>query len=127
MVRKPALSGRWPPKQKAAQEQPVPRKLGFEQQLCDEIATLVLVELYSVGEYGARRIAPHAVYHSTTDKVNLSAYQLSNANEPLEHNVPRTLEVGKITYLSLTDTKFTPAPRFDRFDAKYQNGLLCSV
>ncbi|WID95949.1 hypothetical protein QO058_24910 [Bosea vestrisii] len=127
MVRKPASSSGWSPKQKGLQEQPAPRKLHFEQSLCDAIAKRVVVELKYDGEFGARRIAPHAVYRSSAEKVNLSGYQLSNANEPLARDVPRTFEVGKITDMSLTTTKFIPDVRFDRFDTKYQNGLLCSV
>lgn len=74
-----------------------------------------------------RLIAPYGVYTSTKDKVNLTCTQIRNPEKPFDSWEPRNLEVGKMTRVSLTDTKFQIDARFDPRDTRYERGFLCCV
>ena len=113
-----------PPKQ---EDRPALRKLHFEQQLCEAIRARKLVEIRYEDDLTYRLFAPYAVYKSTKDKVNVSGTQVSNPSQPLDRNEPRVFEVGKITDMRITDSVFTPDSRFDRFDPRYKDGIICSV
>lgn len=116
---KPARKPRNPFVQPKAEERPAPRQSQTENLLCRAIRERLVVSLYYDDDLAARRFEPTAVYHSTKGKVCVSGIQPNSG--------PKNLEVGKIRNASLTGDKFQPDPRFDRFDAKYRNGIICSV
>jgi hypothetical protein len=105
-----------PPK---VEEPPAPRQPLTEQLLCQAIQRRNVVSLYYDGGAQARSFEPTAVYHSTKNKVCVSGIQRGDG--------PKNLEVGKISGATITGDKFQPDPRFDRFDPKYRNGIICSV
>ncbi len=100
-------------------ERPAPRQPHTEDLLCRAIRERSVVNLYYDDDLTPRRFEPTAVYHSTKGKVCLSGIQPGDG--------PKNLEVGKMRNVTLTGDKFQPDPRFDRFDSKYRNGIICSV
>lgn len=136
MIRRPRKPSGWgsttrrprnpfaPPK---AEKRPVMRRLDLEGQLCEAIQSRKLVEIMYDDDVAHRLYAPHAVYHSTKDKVNVSGTQIENPGDPLDRYEPRNFEVGRITSLRVTGTDFQADPRFDRFDPRYKEGIICSV
>lgn len=123
--------GGWPPKLRKPrkprnpfaaakpEERPAPRKLSVENLLCQAIAERMTVSLFYDDDIVARLFEPHAVYHSTKNKVCVSGNQPGDG--------PKNLEVGKIRNAQCTGDKFQSDPRFDRLDPKYQNGVICSI
>ncbi|MPR06302.1 hypothetical protein [Microvirga tunisiensis] len=108
-------------------DQPYPRKPHLERQLCEAIQVRKLVEIRYEDDLSYRLIAPHAVYKSTKDKVNVVGTQISNPGQPMDRYEPRIFEIGKIADVRITGTDFTPDARFDRFDPRYKGGIICSV
>lgn len=106
---------------------PAPRNQGFENLLCQAIRERRVVELRYDDDAQFRRFEPAAVYNTAKHKICVSGVQLTNPNEPGDEQGPHNFEVGKIADLTLTDVNFQPDPRFDRFDAKYKNGIICCV
>lgn len=102
-------------------------KHDLERILCDAIADKVLVNLRYRDDVVDRLVAPYGVYTSTKDKVLLASTQVDNPGKPLDRWEPRNLEVGLMTVVRLTNTKFQPDPRFDPSDARYQNGFVCRI
>ena len=96
-----------------------PREPLTEDLLCRAIQERCVVSLYYDGDALARSFEPTAVYHSTKNKVCVSGIQRGDG--------PKNLEVGKVRNARITGDKFQPDPRFDRFDPKYRNGIICSV
>ena len=119
--------GMKPPKVPKLQEPAAPRNLIFETRLCDAIRARVIVKLKYEDDTAYRTFEPHAVYCSTKDKYCVAGQQVDNPTDPIERDVPKNFEVGKISALQVTDDPFTPDPRFDRYDAKYANGIVCSI
>ncbi len=113
----------------SSDDRPAARKHEFEKLLCEAIKIRVYVELRYDGETKTRTFAPAAVYHSTNDKVNVSGKQVVSLGTftPSNAGEPRIFEVGLISAMSLTTANFSPDPRFDRADARYENGIICSV
>jgi hypothetical protein len=87
--------------------------------LCKAIRGRVVVSVYYDDDLAPRLFEPSAVYYSTKNKVCVSGIQPNDG--------PKNLEVGRIRSATLTGNKFQPDPRFDRFDPKYRNGIICSV
>lgn len=108
-------------------EVPAARNINIENALCSAIAGRALVLIRYKDDYSERLFAPHAVYWSTRDKVNVIGTQVENPADPLDRLEPRIFEVGMIRLVQLTDSKFQPDPRFNRFDPRYQHGIICSV
>ena len=106
---------------------PAPRNIAFETTLCEAVGRRVLVEMQYKDDATFRLFAPYAVYSSTQDKVNVTGTQIDNPSDPFDRYVPRNFEVGLIRGLRLTDKHFEIDSRFDRFDRKFQNGVICSV
>lgn len=124
MVRK---STGWTTGSGKQEKPPAARNFAFEQALCQAIAQRVLVLITYEGDFISRTFAPHAVYYSTADKVNVFGIQIDNPADPLERHVPRMFEVGRIVSLSLTAANFQPDARYNRFDSRYQYGVICGV
>ena len=100
----------------------------WQQTLCEAIANKRLVELRYQRDLLNRTFAPHAVYRTTKDNLCVAGTQLVNANKPLDgRNEPRNFELDEIRDLRVTDDCFTPDSRFDRFDPKYKNGIICCI
>jgi hypothetical protein len=115
------------PKAPKPKEPPVPRNPGFENLLCEAIRARVLVMLRYKDDPGDRVFAPHAVFHSTQDKVCVSGTQVDNPAKFGDDNEPHFFEIGKIKTLSLTKREFEPYPWFDSSQDHYRNGVICSV
>jgi hypothetical protein len=109
------------------EELPAERHARFEELLCRAIAERVLVELRYDAEVPARLFAPHAVYRSTTGRINVGGTQLLNPGQPEDSYEPRVFEIGLIRTLRLTDTSFRPDARVDPEDPRYRNGVICAV
>ena len=108
-------------------DRPRPRRLDFEQKLCDAIRARAVVSLRYEGDMAAREIEPYGIYESGTGKVNLVSTQIRNPGKPLDRFEPRVFEVGKIQSVVITSVTFKPDSRFDRTDARYSNGFLCVI
>ena len=98
-------------------------------ELCRAIKDRVAVELTYEEDRLPRTYLPHAVYNSTKDNICVSGTQTSDPNKypPPKDPEPRIFDLEKIRLVVLTDAKFAPDPRFDRFDPRYKNGIICSV
>lgn len=115
---------------KTATKKPVeiaPRNFANEQLLGTAIQKHVVVRFRYKDDLLARDFEPSAVYHTPTGKVCASGEMTSNPNDLSDQLGPHNFEVGLMTGLTLTDRKFIPDPRFNRYDAKYRNGIICSV
>jgi hypothetical protein len=112
---------------KAPEQPPAPRRFDLEAALDDAMTKRVRVELRYEHDWAVRGFEPTAVYWTSKQKVCVSGVQVSNANDPMDQSGPHNFEVGRITALALTDIKFVPDPRFNRFDAKYRHGIISSV
>jgi len=101
----------------------------WQLELCRAIKDRIAVELTYEDDRLPRTYLPHAVYHSTKDNICVSGTQTSDPNKsPPEINpVPRNFDLERIRLVVATGVKFTPDPRFDRFDPRYKNGIICSV
>lgn len=106
---------------------PARRRQDFEQALCRAIASLKLVILSYGDDIKSRIFAPYAVYRSTTDKILVSGAELATPSASIDQQVPKNLEVGRITKLQITDDDFSLDPRFNPHDSRYQNGFICRV
>ncbi|PPD00483.1 MAG: hypothetical protein CTY31_05030 [Hyphomicrobium sp.] len=106
---------------------PAPRNLNFQARLCDAVKNRLLVRIRYKDDHAERLIAPYGVYRSTKDKYLLASTQIDNPEKPLDRWEPRNLEVGLMTSVVVTDTKFQPDVRFDPFDARYSNGFVCRI
>ena len=103
------------------------RNTHFENKFCEAIKHHLVVTLRCEGDTLDRTFAPHAVFHSTQDKVCVSGTQLRNPEKFGDDDEARYFEIGKVGSMTLTDRKFTPHPWFNRFDDQYRNGIICSV
>jgi len=104
-----------------------PQNHDWETLLCRAIQDRLQVELRYKDDTLYRAFSPYAVYNSTQNKVNVSGTQTANPNAPLKPASPHVFEVGNITALRVSGDHFEPDPRFDSFDARYQNGIICSI
>jgi hypothetical protein len=105
----------------------LPRNWAAEATLCDAVRRRVHVELQYDQDASYRLIAPYVVFRPEDGDVCLSCYQVTNPAKPQDGHEPRNFTVAKIKGLRLTERPFTVDPRFNRADAKYRNGVLCSV
>ncbi len=105
---------------------PAPRRFDLEQALCSAIKARKLVTL-TYDDYVARTFQPTAVYVTSKDKVCVSGVQIINPVKPLDNVEPHNFEVGKITSVVITDQPFLVPSNFDRFEKKYDKGVICSV
>ncbi len=78
-------------------------------------------------DFAPRLFAPHAVYRSTRNKINVSGMQIDNPMQPLDRLAPRIFEIGRIRAVEITMHHFQPDSQFTRSDPRYRNGIICSV
>ena len=109
---------------------PVPRKVAFEQMLCEAIKGGVAVELRyhkpdGYADVQFRTFGPAAVYHSEQDKVCVSGEEIANPNDWHTRRSPRNFEIGRIVELRLTAQMYQPPATIDYTQAKYRNGIIC--
>lgn len=109
------------PKEAAAR-----RRQDFEELLCQAIRDRVRVQLRYDDDFVTRLFEPTAVYWSSQEQVCVTGIQIVHPTDPSGRQA-RDFEVGKITALTLTEDSFVPERRFDRFDPKYDRGIICSV
>ncbi|HJU16408.1 MAG TPA: hypothetical protein VJ770_08050 [Stellaceae bacterium] len=103
------------------------RQTTLESALCRAIQERLLVRLEYDRDFAPRLFAPHAVYRSTRNKINVSGTQIENPMQPLDSFEPRIFEIGRIRACEITFHHFQPDTWFDRLDPRYQNGIICSV
>ena len=113
--------------QKAPGQLPERRQTSFEAILCRAIRERLLVRLEYDQDFASRLFAPHAVYRSTRNKINVSGMQIDNPMQPLDRLAPRIFEVGRIRSVEIIMHHFQPDPQFTRSDPRYRNGIICSV
>lgn len=101
----------------------------WQTELCKAIGKKVAVKITYDDDKAARTFEPYAVYRSTNDNLCVSGTQTANPNKfpPPMKPEPRVFDLEKVRNVTLTEVKFVPDPRFDRFDARYKNGIICSV
>jgi hypothetical protein len=99
----------------------------FEQRLCDAIQRRIRIELRYKDDQHFRQFDPYAVYYSTKDNKCVSGTQVQNPNRPHFAPEPRIFDLSDIRDVRPTSTTFAPDPRFDRFDPRYKNGIICSI
>ncbi len=130
-MRKPTFGK--PPKRPSApkapkpEDQPVPRRLDLEAELCRAIKDKRQVELWFEDDRLPRLYDPYGVFTSTKNKVLVTGTQVRDGNDPVKPSEPRFFEVGNIRSLRITDSHFAVDRRFDRFDARYTNGFICVI
>jgi hypothetical protein len=98
-----------------------------QSQLCEAIQKRVAVEFRYEQDGLYRTFEPYAVYNSTKDNVCVSGTQTKNLNKPLDRAQPRVFYLSEIRGLRITSSTFIPDARFDRFDPRYQHGIICSI
>ena len=110
-------------------EEPAPRNFNYERLLCTAINKHLRVVLKYELDLRDRLFEPNAVYFSTADqqRVLVTGTQVRNPDDPRGRSVPRNFEVGKISSVGLTEEEFQPDRRFNRFDEKFANGIICSI
>jgi hypothetical protein len=106
---------------------PAPRSLQIENQFCAAIRERQIVQLRYKDDVSWRLFAPHAVFHSSTEKVLVTGTQVENPSKPWDRYEPRNFEIGLIKAMTLTDDKFTPDHRFNSRDERYSHGVICAV
>jgi hypothetical protein len=108
------------------EEPPAPRRQDFEERLRQAIRDRVRVQLRYDDDFVTRLFEPTAVYWSSQEQVCVTGIQIVHPTDPSGRQA-RDFKVGKITALTLTEDSFVPERRFDRFDPKYDRGIICSV
>lgn len=108
-------------------DQAAPRQPHIENQLCSAIRERKIVRLRYKADAAQRLFAPHAVFHSSTEKVLVTGMQVENPSKPWDRYEPRNFEVGLIKDIALTKDAFAPDQRFSSSDDRYRYGVICAV
>ena len=108
-------------------DQAASRQPHIEDQLCSAIYERRVVQLRYKDDLSHRLFAPHAVFHSSTEKILVTGTQVENPSKPWDQYEPRNFEVGLIRDIILTEYKFKPDERFSSSDERYRHGLICAV
>jgi hypothetical protein len=103
------------------------RRTDLEFALCRAVRDRLLVRLEYEQDFAPRLFAPHTVYRSTRNKINVSGMQIANPMQPLDSFEPRIFEIARIRTIEIVPHHFQPAPGFDRSDPRYKNGIICCV
>ena len=126
MVRKPRNAFGFPAaKSSKPADEPAPRNSNYENMICGAIRDRLRISFTYKDE--VRLFEPHAVFTTSKGKTCVAGNEVRNLSDPTDQLGPHDFEIGRMSYLSLTDTNFTPDPRFDRTHATYRLGILCSV
>jgi hypothetical protein len=85
------------------------------------------VELLYDGDGIPRLVEPHAVYHSSTGRVMVDAFQLAGPTH--SGSVPgwRQFELERIEDVRVGDTPFMPAPDYHPESDRYGYGVIAQV
>lgn len=81
-----------------------------------------MVELTYEDDFHARSFAPYVVYRTTKGKICVFGMQV-NSSMPNDRTDPHNFEVGKISRVNLTATKFERDPRFDLHNGRYRDRI----
>ncbi len=103
------------------------RNIETENILCEAIKLRRIVSFRYKYDLRSREFAPFAVYQSPVGKICVSGEIIKNPNDLTNRLGPYNFEIGLMYGLSLTPEIFVPNPRFNRNDAKYRSGVICSV
>jgi hypothetical protein len=103
------------------------RNFDNEKILSDAIQMRRLVSFRYKDDLRCREFAPSALYYTPVGKVCASGEMTTNPNDLTDRPGPHNFEVGLMHALSITPKAFVPDPRFNRKDAKYRSGIICSV
>ena len=107
------------------QETPRLRISRLEQEICQAIRERLRVELRYENDLMARLFSPEILFTTSQQKVCVAGIQVRNPNNISDPpDDPHNFEVGRITFLKLTDERFVPN-RIDRSDVRYRNGIIC--
>lgn len=106
------------------EQRPAPRRLEYEQLLCNAIRAGMAVELryQKAGEMpdrDFRTFGPDVVYHSEQEKTCVSGEQVSG------RPAPRNFEIGRIVDLRISTQQYRPSNVIDYTQKKYRNGVVC--
>ncbi len=103
------------------------RNFENEKILCDAIQLRRLVSFRYKDDLRCREFAPSALYYTPVGKVCASGEMTTNSNDLMERLGPHNFGVGLMYALTFTIKAFVPDPRFNRNDAKYRSGVICSI
>lgn len=109
------------------EELPAMRRRDLEATLCDAIRKKLVVRLRYKTEMNWRTYEPHAVFCSSTGKINVSGTQTKDQALPNCQPEPRFFEVGLIKQIEVTMDHFEPDYRFNSFSKEYASGVVCAV
>ena|SRR3989338_4265370 len=73
-----------------------------------------------------RKASPHAVYYSTTGKLNLDAFQYDGYSKTGKLPDWRNFTLDKIRHLQILDEKFEVAPGYKPHSIKYSRAI-CKI
>ena len=74
-----------------------------------------------------RLFEPTVVYLSRKHQLCITGVEIADPEKPLNDLEVRNFEIGEIRSVFLTEQAFVVDLVFDRFDAKYGNGIICST
>ena len=117
----------------STQERPTPqeslarRSVYLESLLCIAIRKRVLVKLQFKDRVAERLFEPTVVYLSRKHQPCVTGVQIADPEKPLNNLEVRNFEIGEIRSVFLTEQAFVVDPVIDRFDGKYENGIICST
>ena len=98
-----------------------------KQNLCLAIKSHRLIQFTAEDMPGLRFLAPHAVYRGTNGKLCVTGYQLSGPRALMRDDDFLTLELGRLSVVSMTSYRFSPHPTFTSSGRKYEGGVICAV
>lgn len=95
--------------------------------LCDAITKKTCVTAsYKGGPI--HLLEPYALYHgSENNELVLSAVRVDGPSGHSNHEMLEVFEVAQLSFLELAHQTFTPDPRFNSNDPKYQDKVVCAV
>lgn len=103
------------------------RNYSYEHALCSAIRDRVLIWVRYKDDIAARLFEPHCVYRSTKYKYSLAGIEIENHRDLRGATRATVFEIGHLRALELTGHGFITTPKFDRFDSRYRNGIICCI
>ena len=74
-----------------------------------------------------RLFEPAVVYLSRKHQLCITGAEIADPEKPLENLEVRNFEIDEIRRVFLTEQAFVVDLVIDRFDGKYDNGIICST
>ena len=128
MVPKSKLSPLAPARERPTpQNSPARRSAYLESLLCIAIRKRVLVKLQFKDRVAERLFEPTVVYLSRKHRLCITGVEIADPEKPLNDLEVRNFEIGEIRNVFLTEQAFVVDLVIDRFDGKYDNGIICST